>query len=132
MQASSMRRPYAETFLLAAALVQFCSPGSAAESHTIWQIGSKDSQDTELALAPAGYRDFRDDAFFVINSSDPKKDWPYVQPGPGDSWAGGRQHTSLILFGLKAQPAAGTCRLVLDFLDTHSSGPPRIRVLVNG
>ena len=54
-----------------------------------------------------------------------------MQPGPGDAgWAPGTPQTFEIFFGLVAAPA-GECRLELDFADTHSSGPPKLRVQVN-
>jgi hypothetical protein len=49
-----------------------------------------------------------------------------------DAWAGGRQHTFNILFGLQRAPEAGECRLRLELLDTQSKAPPVIRVQVNG
>ena len=66
---------------------------SAADLDFLWQIGRADRNNAEFALAPAGYGQFKTDALFVIGESDPKQDWPYVHPGPGDVWAGGREHT---------------------------------------
>jgi hypothetical protein len=104
----------------------------AAERAALWEIGQRDNQNAELALAPKGYAQFKEDAFFVVGQSEAKRDWPYVQPGPGDGWAGGRRHTFTIAFGLKTRPTAGQCHLVLDLLDTHNSNPPRLRVEING
>jgi len=66
---------------------------SAAESQLLWQIGKPDHANAEFALAPGGYAQFKNDAFFIVGQSDPKHDWPYVQPGPADTWAGSRPHT---------------------------------------
>ena len=55
-----------------------------------------------------------------------------MHPGPADAWAGGQRHTFLIVFGLSEVPVAGTCRLRLDFLDTHSGVPPTLVVEING
>jgi hypothetical protein len=104
----------------------------AAELTPLWQIGKADGSNADFALAPGGYTQFRNDGFFVVGSSDAKKDWPYVQPGPVDSWAGGRPHTFVVLFGLKTQPTAGDCRLQCNLIDTHSSGAPKLRIEVNG
>jgi len=104
----------------------------AAEMTPLWQIGKADGNNAEFALAPGGYAQFRNDGFFVVGVSDAKKDWPYVHPGPVDGWAGARPHTFVVLFGLKAVPAAGECRLQLNLLDTQSAGPPKLRVEVNG
>jgi hypothetical protein len=59
-------------------------------------------------------------------------DWPYVHPGPADTWAGSRRHSFLIVFGLRQVPEDGACQLRLDFLDTHSGVPPTLRVEING
>ena len=104
----------------------------AAESRVLWQIGKPDGANAEFALAPGGYAKFGSDAGFVIGFSDPAQDWPYVQPGPSDGWAGNREHTFAIAFGLQRAVPDGDARLMLDLLDTHSSGPPRVVVQVNG
>ena len=104
----------------------------AAESRLLWHIGEPDHNDAEFALAPNRYSSFRDDPFFVVGKSDAKRDWPYVQPGPADSWAGGRQHQFTIAFGLLNGPLSGDCRLRLDLVDTHGTAPPGLRITVNG
>jgi hypothetical protein len=98
----------------------------------LWQIGKPDNDDREFALAPNRYRQFREDGFFVVGRSDPKRDWPYVHPGPADDWAGGRQHTFTIVFGLRAAPMSGECALRFDFVDTQGQVPPALRIQVNG
>jgi len=105
-------------------------PGEAGPA-VLWEIGKADRSNAEFALAPGDYAKFKNDGFFVVGVSDAKKDWPYVHPGPVDGWAGGRPHTFVVLFGLKATPTAGECRLQFDLIDTHSSGPPKLRVEVN-
>ena len=73
--------------------------------------------------APGGYAHYQNDGFFVAGRSDPKRDWPYVQPGPDDSWAGSRRHSFTIAFGIRARPAAaGTCTLQIlcDHHPPHS------------
>ncbi|MEI7909239.1 MAG: polysaccharide lyase family protein [Verrucomicrobiota bacterium] len=104
----------------------------AAEARTLWQIGKTDHSNAEFALAPNGFSQFKQDAFFVIGESDPHHDWPYVHPGPGDSWAGARPHTFTILFGVQGVPAAGECKLCFDLLDTQHSSPPKLHIEVNG
>jgi hypothetical protein len=104
----------------------------ADQPAALWEIGKIDRNNAEFALAPKGYAQFKEDAFFVIGSSDPKKDWPYVQPGPVDGWAGSRLHTFIVLFGLKSVPGAGDCRLEVHLLDTQNASPPALRVEVNG
>jgi len=104
---------------------------AAEPASFLWEIGKADGKNAEFALAPGGYARFQNDGFFVVGNSDPKKDWPYVHPGPVDSWAGSRPHTFLVLFGLKAVPAAGDCRLEFHLIDTQGASPPTLRVEVN-
>ncbi len=104
----------------------------AAENQMVWQIGAPDHSNAEFALAPNGYAQFKNDAFFVVVESESRRDWPYVQPGPDDAWAGGRAHTFTVLFGVEQAAPVGTCRLVFDLLDTQSQSPPKVRIEVNG
>lgn len=117
--------------LILGGLVSVAS-GLAAEPDWLWQIGKPDNDNREFALAPGRYGEFRDDGFFVVGQSDPQRDWPYVQPGPVDGWAGGRPHTFSVVFGLREAPAAGSAQLALDLLDTHRGSPPVLRIDLNG
>ena len=104
----------------------------AQPSQLLWQIGEPDRNDAEFALAPDHFQQFEQDGFFVIGESDPRRDWPYAHPGPGDAWGGRREHTFAILFGLQRPPSPGDCRLQLNLVDTHSTSPPKVHVVVNG
>ncbi len=133
----TIRNSWLSTLLLLAGLHggAICprSLGAAtSEAPLLWELGKADNHNAEFALAPNRYGEFREDGFFVVGQSDPKRDWPYVQPGPADSWAGGRPHTFTVLFGLKSAPAEGACTLRLDLLDTHRQAPPELRITVNG
>ena len=113
--------------LLIAAVATVTSPAATV----LWSIGTKDTNTAEFALGPKGYRDYRQPAVYIVGQSTPKKDWPYVQPGVDDSgWAPGTPQTFEIFFGLESAPAE-SCRLEMDFADTHSSNPPKLRVEVN-
>jgi len=103
-----------------------------AEKPLLWQIGKQDKDTREFALAPGNYAGFQGDGFFVVGQSDPKRDWPYVHPGPTDAWAGSRPHTFTIVFGLKSPPKEGACRLLFDLADTQQPQPPALRIEVNG
>ncbi|MGH7968771.1 MAG: polysaccharide lyase family protein, partial [Limisphaerales bacterium] len=105
---------------------------AAADPHVLWSIGKPDHNNAELALAPSGYAQFDDDAYFVVGKSDAKRDWPYVQPGPEDGWAGGRTHTFTIVFGVDQPGTNGACELVFDLMDTQSKAPPKLHIDVNG
>jgi alpha-mannosidase len=117
-------------------LFHCCLPAPAAENNTLlWQIGKADNNTAEFALGPDRSNQysttFPHDALFVIGQSDPKKDWPYIQPGPADVWAGGKSHTCTIMFGLKMTSAEGKGQIVLDLVDTHSSVPPKMEIKIN-
>ncbi|MCX6905659.1 MAG: polysaccharide lyase family protein, partial [Verrucomicrobia bacterium] len=116
----------------AAASSMLAQPSDAPRPGLLWQIGQPDHDDREFALAPNRYHEFRDDGFFVVGRSEAKRDWPYVQPGPHDAWAGGRPHTFSIVFGVKEAVVDGTCNLRIDLVDTQGKTPPELRVDVNG
>lgn len=116
----------------AGALVAIGASALSNGAEPLWQIGKPDQNNAEFALAPNRYGEFRNDGLFVVGQSDAKRDWPYVHPGPSDSWAGGKQHTYSVLFGLKAAPTEGECVLRIDVLDTQAHIPPNLRVALNG
>jgi len=107
------------------------APVAAEETKLLWQIGARDNDTREFALAPGGYAGYGEDAMFFVGRCDPKQHWPYCHPGPDDSWAGGRAHTFTILFALKDK-VTGDCRLTIDLADTHGRAPPKLLVKVNG
>lgn len=98
---------------------------------TLWQIGTKDRNTAEFALGPNGYGQFGEDAVFLVGSSDAKKDWPYVQPGPLDAWAKARRHSFSIFFALKDKPSAD-CVLTVALVDAQYQAPPVVGIEVNG
>ncbi|MCP4639510.1 MAG: hypothetical protein GY851_03715 [bacterium] len=104
----------------------------ARAQEPLWSIGAADNDTRDLALAPDGHGRYDADPVFVVGHSDPARDWPYVHPGPSDDWAGTRPHTFTVLFGLKKAPSSGVCTLHLDFVDTHSGGPPKLLITLNG
>ena len=107
----------------------------------IWRIGTDDGAAAEFALAPSGYEDFLakdfgyEDRYYLIGHSDLKSDFPYVLPGPDDTWggtwgtAGWRTHDVNILFKLD-EVKRGNWKLVVDLVD---SAPTRsvVKVKVN-
>src|ERR1017187_2840129 len=107
---------------------------AATPAVMVFQIGVADGDYHEFALAgnyQAYPQTFPHDADFVVGQSDPKKDWPWIHPGPTDGWAGGGAHTFKITFTLP-EVAVGYYRLVLDFVDTHAAEPPGLTVGING
>ncbi|UCD51961.1 MAG: glycoside hydrolase family 92 protein, partial [Phycisphaerales bacterium] len=115
-----------------------------AQGHVVWALGEADDSAAEFALAPGDYARFLEqdfgweDRYFLIGHSQVGKEWPYIMPGPADSWggtsgtAGRRTHVLNILFGLDEAPADGPWKLVVDLVDTHAQGPPLFKITVNG
>lgn len=105
-------------------------------SGLLWEIGKADRDTAELALAREGWQryssEFPAGPVYVVGRSDPKKDWPYVHPGPADRWAGSQQHTFTVLFGLEKEVPQGECRLILQLVDTHDKNPPHLQITLNG
>ncbi len=127
----------ASRVILTAFLISLLLAGLAAAGEgTLFRIGRADNNTAEFALGPnqsgqyAGK--FPRDAIYIVGQSNPKQDWPYIQPGPADTWAGSKSHKVTILFGVQSAPDQGSCALHLDLVDTHSNLPPRLDIKVNG
>ena len=134
-------KAFAATVLLAAG-VSAASAGN--NSVTIWSIGKDDGTANEFALAPDGFRSFLahdfgyEDSFFVINSSDEGKDFPYALPGLTDDWggtaplAGWRPNYVNVLFSLLSEPKEkDNYMLVIKLADYASHFLPYVKVSVN-
>jgi hypothetical protein len=97
----------------------------------LWQIGQPDRTYAEFAIA-RNYGAFqerfgREPVVFEIGRGDAARDWPFIQPGPVDSWAGSREHPFKIRFTL-AEPPSGAFTLRLEFVDVHGGVPPTMIV----
>ena len=113
-----------------------------ATAKIIWTIGNGDNSGSELALGPSDYKKFLandfgyEDRFFLIGTSSDKTDFPYVMPGPDDTWggtwrtSGWRTHDANILFNISQKPKNGQCKLIIDLVD---SNPNRsvVKVTIN-
>jgi hypothetical protein len=98
---------------------------------TIWRIGQNNNSSSDLALGPSDYKKFLskdfgfEDRYFLIGKSVPAEDFPYVLPGPDDTWggtwgtSGWRTHEVNILFGIKELPSGGNWKLIIDLVDSH-------------
>ncbi len=124
-------------------VISLAQGAAAAPAIPLWQIGQADHNDAEFALAPGRYADFQQyfgkpDHAYYIGLSDPRKDWPYVLPGPVDGWAGShdnrwdQMNTLPIGFVLDQVPTNGECVLTIAFCDTQPQRPPMLRITVNG
>ena len=118
------------------ALSAVLAAGTAlAAPQTVWQIGKPDHSYMEFAIAKNyaawGARFGVKDPVFEVGKSDPAKDWPFIHPGPGDTWAGGREHPFTIRFGLDTEPQ-GIFTLRVEFADTHAKEVPAYVIKVGG
>jgi predicted alpha-1,2-mannosidase len=124
-------------------LFAFSPYRSTAQVQPLWQIGTADNSGAEFALTRNNYTEFlqwfgNPDRAFYIGLSKIASDWPFVLPGPLDSWAGGnpdgtwdQMNTLPIGFVLGVVPAQGQCTLIVDICDASEDHPPRLRVTVN-
>ena len=116
---------------------------SSRAQKTIWEIGKADQSPNEFALAPDKFRDFvghdfgYEDKFFLIRHSKEKDNFPYVLPGPVDTWggtwptSGWRTNQVNILFGIKDAPANGEYKLIIKLADYAKKFLPLIKVVIN-
>jgi hypothetical protein len=120
-------------FFLSVVVTVLC--GHLNAQHTekyLWQIGRPDNSMAEFAGAPQYGAKFEKDGIFIVGRSHENTDWPFVHPGPDDAWAGLRQHTFSILFGIKDIPSADSCRLEVRLLDTHNYSRDKLNISING
>ncbi|MEO6288953.1 MAG: polysaccharide lyase family protein, partial [Ginsengibacter sp.] len=115
-----------------------------SSQHILWQIGKADKSALEFALSPNGFKNFvgkdfgYEDKYFLVGYSKEKNDFPYVIPGPADTWggtwptAGWRTNQVNILFGLGDTPANGEYKLIFKVLDYAKKFSPLIKVSING
>ncbi len=125
-------------------IIYLFSLSTYSQKKTVWKIGEEDNTAAEFALAPAGKGSFLADfggenTVFSIGYSNPQKHWPYVLPGPLDSWAGGGywsgfypRHFPRIVFNLKNQVSKSIAKLIIDFADVNAEKPTVLRIEING
>ena len=134
-----------KNFLLIVAILIAGSMAYANKRSTekVWSIGSVNNASDDLALGPKNFKQFLandfgyEDKFYVVGHSDAKKDFPYVIPGPTDTWggtwptSGWRTHEVNVLFGLDKIPADGQWKLVINLLDYAKTFLPLVKVSIN-
>jgi predicted alpha-1,2-mannosidase len=113
---------------IVAILLLLCSELHAT---SIWEIGKNDNSSADLALGPSDYKKFLskdfgfEDRYYLVGHSTAKADFPYVLPGPADTWggtwgtSGWRTHEVNILFGVKSLPVNGAWKLIIDLVDSQ-------------
>lgn len=121
-------KPLFSLLLLGASV---CSTGYSQQ--TVWQLGENNNNAKEFSLAPNEYKRFLEkdfgyeDRYFLLGRSQVNNDFPYILPGPADSWggtgptSGWRTHDVNVLFGLGKIPQNKKWKLVLDLVDNHKA-----------
>lgn len=107
----------------------------ADETVRVWQIGNKDQDFSEFALAgvaDAGQYSshFPGDVEFTVGESRESGAWPSVHPGEDDAWAGRRSHTYVIQFDIEEKPY-DLYAFRIHLTSSHHRAPPSITVQVN-
>lgn len=119
-----------------------CFVASLASAKVVWTIGRGDNSGADLAMGPSEYKKFLandfgyEDRYYIIGTSVAKKDFPYVLPGPDDTWggtwhtSGWRTHETNILFNVAKLPKKGEFKLIVDLVDAN---PTRsvVKITVN-
>jgi alpha-mannosidase len=101
----------------------------------VWQIGKPDHDYSEFTCA-GNYQAFArrfgaKPIVFQIGRSTPGRDWPFIQPGPIDTWSRGHGKPWTIRFELAGAPR-GLYTLRIEFVDVQAGSPPRYTVTING
>ena len=137
---NKVKRNHLISFVISLSLSFTCYSNS---NGIVWEIGEKDNSSAEFALSPSGYKDFVEnnfgfeDEFYLINYSTEKKHFPYVLPGPVDTWggtwptAGWRTHEINILFGINETPKLGEYLLQIELLDFAKKFLPHVKIEIN-
>ena len=135
-----------KTFLLGLCILSswtIASSYSQKETNVIWKVGKADNSANEFALAPNGFKKFiehdfgYEDKFYLIGHSTEKNDFPYVLPGPVDTWggtwptSGWRTNQVNILFTIDQMPSKGEVKLVILLKDYAKKFLPLIKVSFN-
>jgi alpha-mannosidase len=117
--------------LFAATGTIFAAPPQSSHDDVVFRLGTFNRSSAEFLQAPS-----TTPVTFVVNKSDPAKDWPAAQPADFVSVTGGTETKKAaagprtITFSLN-QAAAAAYRLRLSFL-IESPSVPAIKVGING
>jgi alpha-mannosidase len=110
------------SLLLAAAVT------ASADFAPVFSIGVIDGSCADLKIVPLDATIGRYNLDHPIEPAE----WPAVQPGAVDAWAGSRPFTYRFVFTRPSAstPSAGTFRVRIGFLGAHPYSPPTLRVQI--
>lgn len=100
----------------------------------LFSIGTEDQNPAEFLLGSgAGWKQYEKTVHapvrFIVGTSQPQKDWPYIHPSVRDTWAGNKTHPFTIQFFLDERPAK-PLTLIIGQIDALAA--PLLSVSVNG
>lgn len=98
----------------------------------LWEIGCNDSSGREFALfgKPREFAARYPSTFTFEVGKAPASQWPFIHPGPSDSWAHSTSHTLLIRFQLSQVPR-GRCDFAFHTVSADWA-PQLMRIEING
>ena len=113
--------------------VLFVSSRAMGAEQVVWQIGKPDRDYAEFACAgnyvACASHFGANPILFEVGRSDPKRDWPFIQPGPNDAWSPACGKPWTVRFTLPREPR-GVYTLRIEFTDVQHQAPPKYRVTV--
>jgi hypothetical protein len=111
----------------------------AQDMSVLFQIGTEDQSAKEFAFGtpPFNYAQYRQQfdhrpAVFIVGQSSEKTAFPAVIPGPTDAWKGNSPCQTLVHFAIRAMDTPCPAQLELNYVETHPTGPPELKVNING
>ena len=125
-----------KNFLLLLALFWLSCDVFSQTMPVFWQIGQKDQSAREFALGPYNYASYLQTfgsgaVVFEVGKNKPETDFPFVLPGPMDSWAGSASKQIVIRFGIKEVQTPCPAKLEINYVENHPSAP-LLNILING
>ena len=125
--------PYIWILLLMGVGTILSGQTEAAYPRILWHIGVTNHSGKEFALFGrySEYSQRFPGVFRYRIGVSHAADWPYIQPGPADSWAGSAEHPLVIQFQLVRVPDT-ECALVINTVSAQSQFPPTLQVRING
>lgn len=112
-------------------------------NRVIWSVGIKDGTGNEFALAPDRFEAFKhedfgyEDKFYVVGFHEESQSFPYVLPGPVDTWggtwgtSGWRSNEVNLLFSADESPGEGLYTLHIELADFAKEFLPVVKIDVN-
>ncbi len=120
---------------VAIGLIMFAALAATVQAEELWSLGTKDADYSEFALA-GDYQSFSKVIGTNLQvqggSTDAASKWPWIHPGPEDTWAGSKAHALTVRFDLPDDCKAPVFEVVVDLVAAHWGQPPVLEIELNG